>query len=150
MKCWIRSSKLERVNISMYIAIKRITPFRVGEWVHSGKGKPPTQVTLSVSAHRAGVLIAALGDFSFDLYGILHGSDIQSLSSRLCYFVEKFRSEDGSFLMDFDVLQQIYYHFHFCFFLIIAQGNSRILLQLLICMKGREFFIPAFCSRIVE
>nr|CAB3469564.1 unnamed protein product [Digitaria exilis] len=63
-------ASLKGVNIPMYIAIKRITPLAVlVSGCIRGKGKPPTQVTLSVVCTAAGVLIAALGDFSFDLYG---------------------------------------------------------------------------------
>ncbi|KAH6774298.1 UDP-N-acetylglucosamine transporter family [Perilla frutescens var. frutescens] len=63
-------SSLKGVNIPMYIAIKRLTPLAVLiAGFFYGKGRPSTQVILSVLLTAAGVLIAALGDFSFDLVG---------------------------------------------------------------------------------
>ncbi|KAJ6373304.1 hypothetical protein OIU76_027609 [Salix suchowensis] len=67
-------ASLKGVNIPMYIAIKRLTPLAVLlAGFSSGKGKPTTQVTLSVLLIAGGVIIAALGDFSFDLLGLWHG-----------------------------------------------------------------------------
>ncbi|XP_017420574.1 UDP-galactose/UDP-glucose transporter 7 isoform X2 [Vigna angularis] len=63
-------ASLKGVNIPMYIAIKRLTPLAVLiAGYFSGKGRPTSQVALSVILIAAGVLIAALGDFSFDLFG---------------------------------------------------------------------------------
>jgi solute carrier family 35 protein len=63
-------ASLKGVNIPMYIAIKRLTPLAVLiSGVLFGKGKPTTQVALSVLLTAAGCVIAALGDFSFDLFG---------------------------------------------------------------------------------
>lgn len=63
-------ASLKGVNIPMYIAIKRLTPLAVLiAGFFTGKGKPTTQVSLSVILTAAGVVIAALGDFSFDLFG---------------------------------------------------------------------------------
>jgi solute carrier family 35 protein len=65
-------ASLKGVNIPMYIAIKRLTPLAVLiAGCFYGKGIPSTQVTLSVILTSAGVLIAALGDFSFDLFGYI-------------------------------------------------------------------------------
>ncbi|XVE71321.1 hypothetical protein DITRI_Ditri10aG0141700 [Diplodiscus trichospermus] len=63
-------ASLKGVNIPMYIAIKRLTPLAVLiAGFFSGKGKPTTQVILSVLLTAAGVIVAAAGDFSFDLFG---------------------------------------------------------------------------------
>ncbi|KAK3439658.1 hypothetical protein EUGRSUZ_C04017 [Eucalyptus grandis] len=63
-------ASLKGVNIPMYIAIKRLTPLAVlVAGFFRGKGTPTPQVTLSVLLIAAGCLIAAIGDFSFDLYG---------------------------------------------------------------------------------
>ncbi|XP_068648710.1 UDP-galactose/UDP-glucose transporter 7-like isoform X2 [Aristolochia californica] len=63
-------TSLKGVNIPMYIALKRLTPLAVlVTGVFSGKGRPPIQVSLSVVFTAGGVIIAALGDFSFDLFG---------------------------------------------------------------------------------
>ncbi|XP_058205471.1 UDP-galactose/UDP-glucose transporter 7 isoform X2 [Rhododendron vialii] len=63
-------ASLKGVNIPMYIAIKRLTPLAVlVAGFFSGKGRPSKQVTLSVILTAAGVVVAALGDFSFDLVG---------------------------------------------------------------------------------
>ncbi|KAL5075590.1 hypothetical protein RYX36_014574, partial [Vicia faba] len=67
-------ASLKGVNIPMYIAIKRLTPLVVLiVRCFMGKGRPTTQATLSVILTATGVLIAALGDFSFDLFGLLDG-----------------------------------------------------------------------------
>nr|DAD45598.1 TPA_asm: hypothetical protein HUJ06_003828 [Nelumbo nucifera] len=63
-------ASLKGVNIPMYIALKRLTPLGVlVAGFFSGKGRPSIQVSLSVIIIAAGVIIAALGDFSFDLFG---------------------------------------------------------------------------------
>ncbi|KAJ0768876.1 putative sugar phosphate transporter domain-containing protein [Helianthus annuus] len=63
-------ASLKGVNIPMYIAIKRLTPLAVLiAGLFYKKGKHSKQVILSVSLTAAGVMIAALGDFSFDLLG---------------------------------------------------------------------------------
>ncbi|KAL0372033.1 UNVERIFIED_CONTAM: UDP-galactose/UDP-glucose transporter 7 [Sesamum calycinum] len=63
-------ASLKGVNIPMYIAIKRLTPLTVLiAGFFFGKGRPTNQVSLSVILTAGGVLIAALGDFSFDLFG---------------------------------------------------------------------------------
>nr|GMD24730.1 UDP-galactose/UDP-glucose transporter 7 [Ipomoea batatas] len=63
-------ASLKEVNIPMYIAIKRLTPLAVlVAGFFMGKARPTTQVILSVLTTAVGVLVAALGDFSFDLFG---------------------------------------------------------------------------------
>lgn len=89
-------ASLEGVNIPMYIALKRLTPMAVlvaGACI--GKSRPPLQVTLSVVLTVIGCIIAALGDFSFDLYG--YGMALTSVLFQTGYLlmVEKSGLEDG-------------------------------------------------------
>ncbi|PSS01041.1 UDP-sugar transporter like [Actinidia chinensis var. chinensis] len=89
-------ASLKGVNIPMYIAIKRLTPLAVlVAGFFSGKGRPSTQVTLSVILIAAGVIIAALGDFSFDLVG--YSTALTSVFFQTMYLVlvEKSGAEDG-------------------------------------------------------
>ncbi|CAN6198492.1 unnamed protein product [Urochloa humidicola] len=89
-------ASLKGVNIPMYIAIKRITPLAVlVSGCVRGKGKPPTQVTLSVICTAAGVLIAALGDFSFDLYGYCMA--LTSVFFQTMYLILVEKSATGEF-----------------------------------------------------
>ncbi|KAL8160972.1 hypothetical protein V2J09_012461 [Rumex salicifolius] len=89
-------ASLKGVNIPMYIAIKRLTPLAV---LVSGflmsKKKPSKEVSLSVLLIAAGVIIAALGDFSFDLVG--YGMALTSVFFQTMYLVlvEKSGAEDG-------------------------------------------------------
>ncbi|KAL9249421.1 UDP-galactose/UDP-glucose transporter 7-like protein [Drosera capensis] len=89
-------ASLKGVNIPMYIAIKRLTPLAVLVAGHfSGKKRPSRQVSLSVLLIATGVLIAALGDFSFDLFG--YGMALISVFFQTMYLVlvEKSGAEDG-------------------------------------------------------
>ncbi|KAJ6697691.1 JC8.12-LIKE PROTEIN [Salix purpurea] len=89
-------ASLKGVNIPMYIAIKRLTPLAVLiAGIFSGKGKPTAQVTSSVLLIAAGVIIAALGDFSFDLLG--YGMALTSVFFQTMYLVlvERSGAEDG-------------------------------------------------------
>ncbi|TVU12251.1 hypothetical protein EJB05_45886 [Eragrostis curvula] len=117
-------ASLKGVNIPMYIAIKRLTPLAVlvGGCIR-GKGKPPTQVTLSVICTAAGVLIAALGDFSFDLYGYCMA--ITSVFFQVTMYlvlVEKSGAEDGLSSVDLMFYNSLL-SLPFLFFLIIATGE---------------------------
>ncbi|XP_008661196.1 UDP-galactose/UDP-glucose transporter 7 [Zea mays] len=87
-----------------------------------GKGKPPTQVILSVICTATGVLIAALGDFSFDLYG--HCMALTSVFFQTMYLilVEKSGAEDGLSSVDLMFYNNIL-SLPFLFFLIIATGE---------------------------
>lgn len=89
-------ASLEGVNIPMYIALKRLTPMAVlVAGAFFGKSSPPLQVTLSVVVTVIGCIIAALGDFSFDLYG--YGMALTSVVFQTGYLlmVEKSGLEDG-------------------------------------------------------
>ncbi|KAG9143595.1 hypothetical protein Leryth_020794 [Lithospermum erythrorhizon] len=89
-------ASLKGVNIPMYIAIKRLTPLAVLiAGFFYGKGKPTTQVTLSVMLIAAGVLIAALGDFSFDLFGYSMAFTSVFFQTMYLVLVERSGAEDG-------------------------------------------------------
>uniref|UniRef100_A0A2N9EL19 Reverse transcriptase domain-containing protein n=1 Tax=Fagus sylvatica TaxID=28930 RepID=A0A2N9EL19_FAGSY len=89
-------ASLKGVNIPMYIAIKRLTPLAVLiAGFFSGKGRPTTQVTLSVILTAAGVIIAALGDFSFDLFGYSLALTSVFFQTMYLVLVEKSGAEDG-------------------------------------------------------
>jgi solute carrier family 35 protein len=87
-----------------------------------GKGKPPTQVTLSVICTAAGVLIAALGDFSFDLYGYCMALTSVFFQTMYLVLVEKSGAEDGLSSVDLMFYNSIL-SLPFLFFLIIATGE---------------------------
>ncbi|KAF5940403.1 hypothetical protein HYC85_021570 [Camellia sinensis] len=89
-------ASLKGVNIPMYIAIKRLTPLAVLiAGFFSGKGRPSTQVILSVVLTAAGVMIAALGDFSFDLVGYSMAFTSVFFQTMYLVLVEKSGAEDG-------------------------------------------------------
>ncbi|XP_073131855.1 UDP-galactose/UDP-glucose transporter 7 isoform X2 [Henckelia pumila] len=89
-------ASLKGVNIPMYIAIKRLTPLAVlVAGFFTGKGRPSTQVTLSVLLTAAGVLIAALGDFSFDLFGYSMALTSVFFQTMYLVLVERSGAEDG-------------------------------------------------------
>lgn len=124
-------ASLKGVNIPMYIAIKRLTPLAVLIAGHfSGKRKPSTQVTLSVLLTAAGVLIAALGDFSFDLMG--YGLALTSVFFQTMYLVlvEKSGAEDGLSSMEI-MFYNSFLSLPFLAFLIIITGEFPNSLSLL-------------------
>ncbi|XWS72805.1 hypothetical protein CRYUN_Cryun02cG0072000 [Craigia yunnanensis] len=89
-------ASLKGVNIPMYIAIKRLTPLAVLiAGFFSGKGKPTTQVILSVLLTAAGVIVAAMGDFSFDLFGYSMALTSVFFQTMYLVLVEKSGAEDG-------------------------------------------------------
>ncbi|KAK4401093.1 UDP-galactose/UDP-glucose transporter 7 [Sesamum angolense] len=89
-------ASLKGVNIPMYIAIKRLTPLTVLiAGFFFGKGRPTNQVSLSVILTAAGVLIAALGDFSFDLFGYSMAFTSVFFQTMYLVLVEKSGAEDG-------------------------------------------------------
>ncbi|CAM8913222.1 unnamed protein product [Rhodiola kirilowii] len=89
-------ASLKGVNIPMYIALKRLTPLAVLiTGFFSGKGRPSTQVSLSVLLTAAGVIVAALGDFSFDLFGYSMALISVFFQTMYLVLVEKSGAEDG-------------------------------------------------------
>ncbi|KAM0887614.1 hypothetical protein ACQ4PT_028879 [Festuca glaucescens] len=142
-------ASLKGVNIPMYIAIKRLTPLAVlVSGFLRGKGKPPTQVSLSVVCTALGVLVAALGDFSFDLYGysmaltsvffqvsisnlVVHTharelgivlTEIMCVQTMYLILVEKSGADDGLSSMELMFYNSIL-SLPFLFFIIIATGE---------------------------
>lgn len=89
-------ASLKGVNIPMYIALKRLTPLAVLiAGILSGKGKPPLQVSLSVILTAVGVMIAALGDFTFDFFGYTLALTSVFFQTAYLVLVEKSAAEDG-------------------------------------------------------
>ncbi|CAN4095595.1 unnamed protein product [Withania somnifera] len=116
-------ASLKGVNIPMYIAIKRLTPLAVlVAGFFTGKGRPTTQVTLSVLLTAAGVLIAALGDFSFDLFGYSLAFISVFFQTMYLVLVEKSGAEDG--LSSIEIMfYNSFLSLPFLLFLIIATGE---------------------------
>ncbi|XBI36129.1 hypothetical protein VPH35_121699 [Triticum aestivum] len=144
-------ASLKGVNIPMYIAIKRLTPLAVlVSGFLRGKGKPSTQVSLSVVCTALGVLVAALGDFSFDLYGYSMAlisvffqvsfcnlvntththtqelaivlTDIVCIQTMYLILVEKSGADDGLSSMELMFYNSIL-SIPFLFFIIVATGE---------------------------
>ncbi|KAL8499447.1 hypothetical protein ACS0TY_022422 [Phlomoides rotata] len=116
-------ASLKGVNIPMYIAIKRLTPLTVLiAGFFSGKGRPSTQVTLSVVLTAAGVIIAALGDFSFDLLGYSMALISVFFQTMYLVLVEKSGAEDGLSSVEIMFYNSIL-SLPFLLFLIIATGE---------------------------
>lgn len=89
-------ASLQGVNIPMYIALKRLTPLAVLiAGFFSGKGRPSKQVSLSVIFTAVGVIIAAVGDFSFDLFGYTMALTSVFFQTMYLVLVEKSGAEDG-------------------------------------------------------
>ncbi|KAL8101782.1 UDP-galactose/UDP-glucose transporter 7 [Apium graveolens] len=89
-------ASLKGVNIPMYIAIKRLTPLSVlVAGYFYGKGRPSIQVTLSVILTAAGVVVAALGDFSIDIFGYSMALTSVFFQTMYLVLVEISGAEDG-------------------------------------------------------
>jgi len=96
-------ASLKGINIPMYIALKRLTPLAVlVAGLFSGKAKPSIQVSLSVILVAIGVIIAGLGDFSFDLFGYSMALTSVFFQTMYLLLVEKSGAEDG--LSSFDLM----------------------------------------------
>ncbi|KAI3883033.1 hypothetical protein MKX03_003458 [Papaver bracteatum] len=116
-------ASLKGVNIPMYIALKRLTPLAVlVAGFFSGKGKPPTQVSLSVLFTAFGVIIAALGDFSFDLFGYTMALTSVFFQTMYLVLVEKSGAEDGLSSVEL-MFYNGFLSLPFLLFLIIATGE---------------------------
>lgn len=89
-------ASLKGVNIPMYIALKRLTPLAVlVTGFFFGKAKPSTQVSLAVLLTGLGVIIAALGDFSFDLMGYTLALTSVAFQTAYLVLVERSAADDG-------------------------------------------------------
>ncbi|XP_068648708.1 UDP-galactose/UDP-glucose transporter 7-like isoform X1 [Aristolochia californica] len=124
-------TSLKGVNIPMYIALKRLTPLAVlVTGVFSGKGRPPIQVSLSVVFTAGGVIIAALGDFSFDLFGYTMALASVFFQTMYLILVEKLGAEDGLSSVELMLYNSVL-SVPFLLFLIIATGEFPHSLSLL-------------------
>ncbi|THG01480.1 hypothetical protein TEA_010310 [Camellia sinensis var. sinensis] len=133
-------ASLKGVNIPMYIAIKRLTPLAVLiAGFFSGKGRPSTQVILSVVLTAAGVMIAALGDFSFDLVGYSMAFTSVFFQTMYLVLVEKSGAEDGLSSVEI-MFYNSFLSLPFLVFLIIATGEFPDSLSLLFA-KAQTFLV---------
>ncbi|XP_043711346.1 UDP-galactose/UDP-glucose transporter 7 isoform X2 [Telopea speciosissima] len=131
-------ASLKGVNIPMYIALKRLTPLAVlVAGLLSGKGKPPPQVSLSVVLTAVGVIIAAIGDFSFDLVGYSMALTSVFFQTMYLVLVERSGAEDGLSSVEI-MFYNGFLSFPFLLFLIVATGEFPNSLTLL--------FVKAYSS----
>ncbi|KAL4320057.1 hypothetical protein GQ457_18G003330 [Hibiscus cannabinus] len=134
-------ASLKGVNIPMYIAIKRLTPLAVlvAGFV-SGKGKPTTQVILSVILTAVGVIVAAIGDFSFDLPGYTMALISVFFQTMYLVLVEKSGAEEG--LSSIEIMfYNSFLSLPFLLFLIIATGEFPNSLALLLAKSNSFSFL---------
>uniref|UniRef100_A0A7N2REQ9 Sugar phosphate transporter domain-containing protein n=1 Tax=Quercus lobata TaxID=97700 RepID=A0A7N2REQ9_QUELO len=133
-------ASLKGVNIPMYIAIKRLTPLAVLiAGFFSGKGRPTIQVSLSVILTAAGVIIAALGDFSFDLFGYSMALTSVFFQTMYLVLVEKSGAEDG--LSSIEIMfYNSFLSLPFLLFVIIATGEFPNSLALLFAKREKVWF----------
>ncbi|EEF46816.1 UDP-sugar transporter, putative [Ricinus communis] len=142
-------ASLKGVNIPMYIAIKRLTPLAVlVAGCFSGKGKPTTQVTLSVLLTAAGVLIAALGDFSFDLIGYSMALTSVFFQTMYLVLVEKSGAEDGLSSVEI-MFYNSFLSLPFLAFLIISTGEFPNSLSLLFAKSSSLSFLVILILSLV-
>lgn len=142
-------ASLKGVNIPMYIAIKRLTPLAVLiAGYFSGKGIPTIQVTLSVILTAAGVIIAALGDFSFDLFG--YGMAFTSVFFQTMYLVlvERSGAEDGLSSVEIMFYNSVL-SVPFLLFLIIATGEFPDSLSILFAKSTSLSFLVILILSLV-
>ncbi|MBA0732028.1 hypothetical protein Gogos_016144 [Gossypium gossypioides] len=134
-------ASLKGVNIPMYIAIKRLTPLAVLiAGFFSGKGKPTTQVTLSVVLTAVGVIVAAIGDFSFDLPGYTMALTSVFFQTMYLVLVEKSGAEEG--LSSIEIMfYNSFLSLPFLLFLIIATGEFPNSLALLLAKSNSFSFL---------
>ncbi|GMY17700.1 UDP-galactose/UDP-glucose transporter 7 [Fagus crenata] len=142
-------ASLKGVNIPMYIAIKRLTPLAVLiAGFFSGKGRPTTQVTLSVILTAAGVIIAALGDFSFDLFGYSLALTSVFFQTMYLVLVEKSGAEDG--LSSIEIMfYNSFLSLPFLLFVIIATGEFPNSLALLFAKSNSLYFLVILILSLV-
>lgn len=142
-------ASLKGVNIPMYIAIKRLTPLAVlVAGFFSGKGRPSTQVTLSVIMTAAGVIVAALGDFSFDLAGYSMAFTSVFFQTMYLVLVEKSGAEDG--LSSIEIMfYNSFLSLPFLLFLIIATGEFPNSLTILFAKSTLSFSVILILSLVM-
>ncbi|KAF3944552.1 hypothetical protein ACB098_10G096500 [Castanea mollissima] len=142
-------ASLKGVNIPMYIAIKRLTPLAVLiAGFFSGKGRPTIQVSLSVILTAAGVIIAALGDFSFDLFGYSLALTSVFFQTMYLVLVEKSGAEDG--LSSIEIMfYNSFLSLPFLLFVIIATGEFPNSLALLFAKSNSIYFLVILILSLV-
>ncbi|XP_022730952.1 UDP-galactose/UDP-glucose transporter 7 isoform X2 [Durio zibethinus] len=142
-------ASLKGVNIPMYIAIKRLTPLSVLiAGFFSGKEKPTTQVTLSVLLIGAGVIVAAMGDFSFDLFGYSMALTSVFFQTMYLVLVEKSGVEDGLSSVEI-MFYNSFLSLPFLLFLIIATGEFPNSLSLLFAKSNSFSFLVILLLSLV-
>ncbi|GAB4833085.1 UDP-galactose/UDP-glucose transporter 7 [Ancistrocladus abbreviatus] len=133
----------------MYIAIKRLTPLAVLiAGFFSGKKRPSRQVTLSVSLIAAGVLIAALGDFSFDLFGYSLALTSVFFQTMYLVLVEKSGAEDGLSSVEI-MFYNSFLSLPFLLFLIVATKEFPNSLSMLLAKSTSLSFFMIFLVSLV-
>ncbi|KAK3210447.1 hypothetical protein Dsin_015153 [Dipteronia sinensis] len=142
-------ASLKGVNIPMYIAIKRLTPLAVlVAGIFSGKGKPTTQVILSVVLTAAGCIIAAIGDFSFDLFGYSMALTSVFFQTMYLVLVEKSGAEDG--LSSIEIMfYNSFLSLPFLLFLIIITGEFPYSVSLLFAKINSFSFLVILLLSLV-
>ncbi|KGN62858.1 UDP-galactose/UDP-glucose transporter 7 [Cucumis sativus] len=142
-------ASLKGVNIPMYIAIKRLTPLAVLiAGFFSGKGRPTAQVICSVLLTAAGVLVAALGDFSFDLVGYSMAFTSVFFQTMYLVLVEKSGAEDGLSSVEI-MFYNSFLSLPFLSFLILSTGEFPNSLSLLIAKSNSFSFLVLFLLSLV-
>ncbi|XP_068653345.1 UDP-galactose/UDP-glucose transporter 7-like isoform X2 [Aristolochia californica] len=142
-------ASLKGVNIPMYIALKRLTPLAVlVAGFFSGKGRPPIQVSLSVVFTAVGVIIAALGDFSFDLFGYTMALTSVFFQTMYLVLVEKSGAEDGLSSVELMLYNSVL-SVPFLLFLIIATGEFPHSLSLLFGKANSLSFLVILILSVV-
>lgn len=142
-------ASLKGVNIPMYIAIKRLTPLAVLiAGCFMGKGRPTIQVTLSVILTAAGVLIAALGDFSFDLFGYSMAFISVFFQTMYLVLVEKSGAENGLSSVEI-MFYNSFLSLPFLMFLIIATGEFPYSLSVLFAKSYSFSFLVILILSLV-
>ncbi|GMG99251.1 hypothetical protein Nepgr_001091 [Nepenthes gracilis] len=142
-------ASLKGVNIPMYIAIKRLTPLAVlvaGFFL--GKKRPSRQVSFSVSLTATGVLIAALGDFSFDLFGYSMAFTSVFFQTMYLVLVEKSGAEDGLSSVEI-MFYNSFLSLPFLMFLIVLTGEFPNSLSLLLAKSTSLSFLLIFIISLV-
>ncbi|XP_042477812.1 UDP-galactose/UDP-glucose transporter 7-like, partial [Macadamia integrifolia] len=134
-------ASLKGVNIPMYIALKRLTPLAVlVAGLFSGKEKPPTQVSLSVMLTAVGVIIAAIGDFSFDIVGYSMALISVFFQTMYLVLVERSGAQDGLSSVEI-MFYNGFLSFPFLLFLIVATGEFPNSLTLLFAKANSSSFL---------
>ncbi|XP_057521427.1 UDP-galactose/UDP-glucose transporter 7 isoform X2 [Amaranthus tricolor] len=142
-------ASLKGVNIPMYIAIKRLTPLAVlVAGLFSGKKQPSRQVSLSVILTATGVIIAALGDFSFDIFGYSLALTSVFFQTMYLVLVEKSGAEDG-----FSSVEIMFYNsflsLPFLLLIVVATREIPDSLSLLFAKSSSLSFLVIFAASLI-